>query len=405
MHVLSRLAAALPLATTIWAFPTSTNTSSPSSTLYVSHYDGHVYTLSLDTAARSLTLAGSLQACGAMPSWVTYDAPSNTLYCVDESGSSANSGNGTLSSFSPTSSSNVPLRLTDKTTTLPGGVASVIYKDNDGRDYLAIAHYEGSAVSNFKLPLSMSDNPTALQTFEFSLPGPPTDPSRQDAPHPHETFLDPTGAYVLTPDLGSDVIHIFAIDKATGKLNECDAFAVKPGNGPRHGAWWTSKNKKTNVLYISNELANTVSTYTASYGDECLVLKDDGDIVPYPTDVPSSANIAEVRVADNRDVYVSVRNDQSFAPSDSMAFLQASADDGSLTYKNLTTSYGKTPRTFVVNKAGTLLAIGNQATSDVAIVERDPKTGALGDLVAQLQVGATGTPGQSDGLSSVIWAE
>jgi 6-phosphogluconolactonase (cycloisomerase 2 family) len=250
----------------------------------------------------------------------------------------------------------------------------------------------------------MSDSATALQTFEFSLPGPPTVPSRQDAPHPHETFLDPTGAYVLTPDLGSDVIHVFAIDKASGKLNECDAFAVKGGNGPRHGAWWTSKDKT--VLYIANEIANTVSLYTATYGDDCLVLKDNGEVVPYPKDVPSGANIAEIRIADNnRDVYVSVRNDQAFAPADSMAFLQASADDGSLTYKNLTTSYGKTPRTAVLNKAGTLLAIGNQASSDVAIVARDPKTGELGDLVAQLQVGAQGTPGQADGLSSVVWAE
>lgn len=142
MHVLSRLAAAIPLATTVWALPTSSNTSS-TSTLYVSHYDGHVYTLALDTAAGSLTLANSVQACGEMPSWVTYDAPSHTLYCVDESGSSANSGNGTLSSFNVASDGsliNGTLIQTAKATTLPGGVASVIYEDNDGREYLAIAH-------------------------------------------------------------------------------------------------------------------------------------------------------------------------------------------------------------------------------------------------------------------------
>jgi 6-phosphogluconolactonase (cycloisomerase 2 family) len=263
-------------------------------------------------------------------------------------------------------------------------------------------------VSNFKLPIT--DDSTALQTFEFTLPGPPTDPSRQDAPHPHETFLDPTGAYVLSPDLGSDLIHIFAIDKASGKLNQCDAFAVKGGNGPRHGAWWAKPGNSGGdstayALYISNELANTVSIYKASYKDNCLVLDESDEIVPYPKDVPSTANVAEVRIAGDRDVYVSVRNDQAFPPNDSMAFLQASVDDSTLTYTNLTTSYGKTPRTFVINNAGTLLAIGNQASSDVAIVARDPKTGALGELVAQLQVGAQGTPGQSDGLSSVIWAE
>lgn len=262
-------------------------------------------------------------------------------------------------------------------------------------------------MSNFKLPITESS--TSLQNFEYTLPGPPTDPSRQDAPHPHETYLDPTGAYVLANDLGSDLIYIYAIDKANGNLKQCDAKAVKGGNGPRHSAWWSKPGSGDNspiyALYVANELANTVSVFNVRYTDDCLVLDSEKEVVPYPTDVPSGANVAEVRVADNRDVYVTVRNDQAFPPSDSVAFLQADADDGSLTYKNLTTSYGKTPRTSVLNKAGTLLAIGNQASSDVAIVERDPKTGELGSLVAQLQVGAVGTPGQANGLSSVVWAE
>jgi hypothetical protein len=121
----------------VCALPTTTNTTT-TTTLYVSHYDGHIYTLALDTVKRSLTLAGSLKACGDMPSWLTYDSAGHTLYCVDESGFNANFGNGTLSSF--TVSSNGSLSKTAKVTTLPGGVASVIYNDIDGRDYLAIAH-------------------------------------------------------------------------------------------------------------------------------------------------------------------------------------------------------------------------------------------------------------------------
>jgi 6-phosphogluconolactonase (cycloisomerase 2 family) len=210
---------------------------------------------------------------------------------------------------------------------------------------------------------------------------------------------------VLSPDLGSDVVRLYAIDKSSGKLNECDAFAVTPGNGPRHGAFWTPEDDSASpVLYIVNELANTVDTYTVTYGP-CLSLKPAQVVVPYPHAIPSTANVAEIRIAGDRDVYVSVRNDQAFPPNDSMAFLQASDSDGSLTFSDLTTSYGKTPRTFVINHAGDLLAIGNQASSNVAIVQRDPRTGALGELVANLHVGTPGTPGQSNGLSSVIWEE
>ncbi|KAH8704812.1 Lactonase, 7-bladed beta-propeller-domain-containing protein [Talaromyces proteolyticus] len=386
------------------------------STLFVSHYDGHIYTLTL-SSNNSLTQTGALTACGSMPSWLTYSSATNTLYCVDESGTTGSS-NGTLSAFTP---ENDGLKQLVKTNTLPGGVASVVYTADAG-DFLAIAHYEGSAVSVFPLPLTSTS--TASQSFEYTLTNPPTDPSRQDAPHPHEVFLDPTGAFILAPDLGMDVIHIYAIDKASGRLTECDQFAVKGGNGPRHGAWWTSNStisgrgrgrghgsgsgsKGDTVLYIANELANTVSIYTATYSDTCLALADAGEVTPYPGPVPSSGNIAEVRVVQGRDVYVSVRNDQAFAPADSMAFLQIpNGEDGTgVQYVNLTSSYGKTPRTFVVSKDGGLVAIGDQASAEVAVVRRDAATGELGELIAKVRVGQQGTPGQSDGLSSVVWAE
>jgi 6-phosphogluconolactonase (cycloisomerase 2 family) len=137
MRAISRLAVAITFVCTVCALPTTT-TNTTTTTLYVSHYDGHIYTLALDTIERSLTLAGSLKACGDMPSWLTYDSAGRTLYCVDESGFNASIGNGTLSSFIV--SSNGTLSQTAKVTTLPGGVASVIYNDIDGRNYLAIAH-------------------------------------------------------------------------------------------------------------------------------------------------------------------------------------------------------------------------------------------------------------------------
>jgi 6-phosphogluconolactonase (cycloisomerase 2 family) len=115
--------------------------STAATTLYASHYDGHIFTLSLsaspDGSDNSLTLANTLQACGSMPSWLTLDADEHVLYCVDESGTNSY-GNGTLSSFaiSPNGS------LTDSSTkvnTMPGGVASVIYQAGD-KKFLAIAH-------------------------------------------------------------------------------------------------------------------------------------------------------------------------------------------------------------------------------------------------------------------------
>lgn len=94
---------------------------------------------------------------------------------------------------------------------------------------------------------------------------------------------------------------------------------------------------------------------------------------------------------------MSVRGDQSFAPDDSVAFLDGSSATG-LTARNLTSSFGSYPRTLVISDDGSLVAVGNQDSSSVAIVERDTETGELGALLGSVEVGDV-----SAGLSSVIW--
>jgi 6-phosphogluconolactonase (cycloisomerase 2 family) len=104
-------------------------------------------------------------------------------------------------------------------------------------------------------------------------------------------------------------------------------------------------------------------------------------------------------------LYASIRFDQRFSPNDSIATL-ARSSNGTVTFNDISSSYGTIPRTFVVNKKGTLVAIGNQGSSNVAIVRRDPESGNLGKLVANLQVGQPGQASNSStGLSSIIWEE
>ncbi|EED23491.1 conserved hypothetical protein [Talaromyces stipitatus ATCC 10500] len=368
-------------------------------TLYVSHYDGHVYTLTYNTTdpnpETSLTLASTLTACGSMPSWLELDADAYLLYCIDETGTSQTSGNGSLTSFDISDVSRPA--VVSETGTLAGGVASVIYEaGEEGEKFIAIAHYEGSSVSTFPLPLT--NDTTALQTFLFTLTGPVTVPDRQDAPHPHSVFLDPTASYILSPDLGADLIRIFAINDSDGTLTECEAHKTVPGDGPRHGVF----NQEGNRLYITNELADTVSTYSVSYKDDCtcgLSLKLRNEIVPSPTGKLPTSYVAEIRIPNNStNVYVTVRGDQSFAPDDSIAFLDPSPNPTGLVAKNLTSSFGSYPRTLVISEDGSLVAVGNQKSSSVAIVQRDVETGELGELVGNLQVGDV-----EAGLSSVIW--
>jgi Lactonase, 7-bladed beta-propeller len=98
--------------------------------------------------------------------------------------------------------------------------------------------------------------------FKLSAPG--TNPSRQEAPHPHEVILDPTGSIIVVPDLGADLIRVFNIDLKTSLLTESTPFPVSAGSGPRHGTFLKTDSGKT-FFFLISELANTIASYEVEY--------------------------------------------------------------------------------------------------------------------------------------------
>ena len=252
--------------------------------------------------------------------------------------------------------------------------------------------------------------------------------AQQDAPHPHQVFLDPTGSFVVSPDLGADLLRVYAIDSGSDKLQQCPPVNITFGSGPRHGVFWTDgTNNDTHsagsqdgrpehsrqvaavgktMLYLANEIGGTLNVFDVAYARSgCLSFQKTQTMVPYTNGkMPKGATPAEIRMVGNA-LYVSIRSDQAFAPDDSIVTLDRSPRTGAVTLRNKTSSYGKVPRTFTINRAGDLVAIGDQATSTVAIVRRDRVTGNLGEEIAVLQVGEPGKVGTAEGLSSVIWEE
>jgi 6-phosphogluconolactonase (cycloisomerase 2 family) len=261
----------------------------------------------------------------------------------------------------------------------------------------------------FKLPLNSSTK--YLQQLKFTMSGKGPNPSRQDAPHPHGVFVDPTGQYLLAPDLGADLIRIFSINQSTGQLTTCNPVSTPSGDGPRHGVFWAPNNSSTTGLmfYVVNELGNSVSAWTVSYpSGSCLSLNHTQTLSAYAAGItaPSASKSAEVHTAGNF-LYLANRNDQSFGSSnDSIATYSINANTGAISFVQSTPAYTWFPRTFQINRAGDMVAIGGQTSSTVAIVSRNTTTGLLGGLVAPvLAVGQPGTYNNEDGLSAVIWNE
>ena len=267
-----------------------------------------------------------------------------------------------------------------------------------------------STLTTYKLPLSAST--TVQQQFEFNLTAPGPNP-RQEASHPHSSLPDPTGRYLLVPDLGADLIRVLGIDTASGELSECGAGQADPGDGPRHGAFWAPTMGSTDglMLYTVNELGNSVSAWAVSYPDGeaggCLTLSKTQTLSTFEegTGAPAGSKAAEVHVRDGF-LYAANRADETFgAEQDSIAIYAIDTGTGEISWLGADNAHAWFPRTFAINAAGDLIAVGGQTSSNVAIIARDPETGRLGDLIADVQVATPGTPQEENGLSAVIWVE
>ncbi len=249
-----------------------------------------------------------------------------------------------------------------------------------------------------------------MQRLKFTLSGRGTVPSRQDKAHPHSTFPDPTDKFLLSADLGADVIRIFNINPSSGALTDCPTGQASPGDGPRHGAFWQPKPGSTDgtMLYIVNELGNSLSAYQVTYpASGCMTVKKSQTVSTYAAgkSPPTGSKAAEVHVAGNF-VYAVNRNDKTFgATQDSVATYTIDPATGAIKLLEVTNTHTYYPRTFQINKAGDMVAFAGQTSANVAIVARDPATGRLGSLIAETRVGTQGTAGNEDGLSAVIWNE
>ncbi|KAE9368848.1 putative isomerase YbhE [Stipitochalara longipes BDJ] len=357
--------------------------------IFVSHYQGTVQSLTLTaTSGGAYTLTtNSTITIGGQPSWLTWDSPNRVLYVADE----GNSGSVT----SITAGTDGSLKKLGQCSAPGGAVANTLYA-NGG--YIASVHYGTSLLTTFKLPLSSSSRPLQQMTLTMSGKGPN---SRQDAPHPHETVVDPTGAFVLVPDLGADLIRIFSIDASSGKLTSCGNSVQTPGTGPRHAAFYGNK-----TLFVANELANTVNRFSVAYTGGCITLtkEQSSNTMAGGKAAPSGTKVGEVHVHDDF-IIVSNRRDLSFSPNDSMATFSLDPTTAAMTLTGVTSSGGTYPRTFQINKAGDLVVIGDQTTANVVVVKRDVTTGLLGPQVASMRIGTVGHAESDDGLSAVFWDE
>lgn len=105
-------------------------------------------------------------------------------------------------------------------------------------------------------------HPTINQT------GPVKD--RQDRSYLHHVILDPTGEYILIPDLGGDLIRVFSYDNNTvAPITELSPLRAASGAGPRHGFFRQAADGET-YFYFNGELNQRVYSYRVEYQESGL---------------------------------------------------------------------------------------------------------------------------------------
>ncbi|RWA03833.1 hypothetical protein EKO27_g11273, partial [Xylaria grammica] len=163
--------------------------------LLASHYTGKIYSLSFTN--NTLKVGAAATGAGTLPAWLGLDTSggAKTVYSVDEDWF----GSGVLASF--TVGADGALTQTGKLTSSGASVHGTPYAD---AKFFATVEYDPSTLTTYTLPFTEGSKP--LQQFKFNMTAPGPNP-RQNAPHPHAAHVDPTGKFLLVPDLGADLIR------------------------------------------------------------------------------------------------------------------------------------------------------------------------------------------------------
>jgi 6-phosphogluconolactonase len=206
--------------------------------------------------------------------------------------------------------------------------------------------------------------------------GKSVDPKRQEGPHAHSFFCDPTNRFALAPDLGLDRVMIYRLDPTKGTLETHGFGATAPGAGPRHLAF----GKGGRFCYVINEMGNTVSVF--AWDAQGGALREEQTISTLPADFSGVSYCSEVLVhPSGKFLYGANRG------HDSIAAFAIDPSSGRLTAREQFACGGHWPRNFGIDPSGKWLVVANEKSDSVVVFAIDLESGALRETGEKVEVG------------------
>lgn len=289
------------------------------------------------------------------PSYLTVSKDNNYVYSVNENGLESS-----VSSFGYKSSTG-KLSFINKQSSKGADPCYII---NDDKNVI-VANYSGGNISVFgKNPDgSITEAKQVVQHFGKGI-----NAQRQEGPHVHMVHFSPDKKYVLSNDLGNDMVYSYQYNSnaVSGILKIKDSVSVKAGSGPRHLTF--SNDGK--FVYLLQELDGALTVFSYSNG----ILKKIDETTILAKDFNGSFSSADIHISpDGKFLYASNRGD-----ANDISIFKI-LKNGKLEPKGQTSTLGKGPRNFVIDPSGNFLLVAHQYTNDIVIFKRNKTTGAITD--------------------------
>ncbi|WP_051837086.1 lactonase family protein [Streptomyces sp. NRRL WC-3742] len=315
-------------------------------------------------AAGALSLLGTLPV--DRPSYAALDPARAVLHAVLEQ----ESGHIASVRIDPrTGSLGVPA------TTPSGGSGPCHLAVHPGGSHLFAAHYGDGVLA--VIPVGAEDALAAAEPSQtVHHPGREASGELHTSPRAHMAAPSPDGRFLLCTDLGTDRVHVYTFDPATGRLGAHDTVRLPDGRGPRHLVFHPSARR----VHILNELASTltVCTWDALTGR----LEPTAELGTRRNPAAPNANsAAALRVSsDGRFLYTTNRGDDTIT-------VFALHDDGAAVEPvDITACGGSWPRDIALSRDERHLFCANQGSDSLTAFHRDPDSGRLAPAGEPLRI-------------------
>ena len=255
-----------------------------------------------------------------------------------------------------------------------------VWVDATGRTLL-YANYSGGSFGAYRI---LPDGSLGARSYFFQATGSGPNKGRQEGPHLHSAYTDPSNRFVYTMNLGTDQVSAYHFDAATGSLTPADPpFAsVPPGAGARHLAF-----SAAGYVYVCNEMGISVTVFKRDAASGALTPVETVSNVPEGTDTKGFTTAEIALSPGGKFLYVSNRGRDTIT-------LFYVTEDGKLTRIEETPAPAG-PRGMALSPDGKWVVVAGQGANRVDVLRVDPNTG---------QLTATGQSIKLDSPVSVLWA-